>query len=164
MTHRRFRGRDSAHNIRPNLARSQSIVRMRNNRSSKRRGGSSHTTRRRRRKCRSRPSQAAPGRQRQWFAWFSPWQTEQRCPPLYSNRTWADFAERDREPQGRRLPRPIARQRFVSTRRTYRENPVDAVQRAMGGPHTADAWAGGPSADSGWGSQVCGSTHGGLLR
>jgi len=110
MTHRRFPGRGSARNIPPSLARSQSIARTRNNRSSTRRGGSSHTTRRHQRKCRSRPSRAEPGRQRDWFAWFSPWQTEQRCPPLYSNRTSAD------------LPSGIGNPKAAGCRHTSRAN------------------------------------------
>jgi hypothetical protein len=54
MTHRRFPGRGSGHNIRPSLARSPSIARTKNSRSSRRRAGSLHTTRRHLRKCRSR--------------------------------------------------------------------------------------------------------------
>jgi hypothetical protein len=131
MTHRRSPGMGSAHNILPTLARSQSTVRMKNSRSSTRRGASSRTTHRHRRKSQSRPSRAAPAKERQRFAWVSPWQTEQRCSPVYSSRTWAIFAA-----QGMRTQRSEAgatsRADGSSRRRGRdRESPVDSGEQLV---------------------------------
>jgi hypothetical protein len=131
MTHRRSPGTGSAHNILPSLARSQSTARMKNSRSSTRRDGSSRTTRRHRRKSPSRPSRAAPAKERQRFAWVSPWQTEQRCSPLYSIRIWAVFAAEGSGIQRSEFA-PTSRADDSSRRRGRdRESPVDSGEQLV---------------------------------